>query len=151
MRCAECGTMIPPTARHGKPQKYCSSKCRLRAWRREQKNAPVSPKSPERPTKAKVAKRKQTVRVNVDVPSAPTVPAPVPEPEPYDVLLRRTQKRLQQAMFDAATPSTSLSALSKQLLAVTKELESLEEQATTAPNVIVSEVNVDDSFDAEAI
>jgi hypothetical protein len=53
-------------------------------------------------------------------------------------------------MFDPRTPSTSLSALSKQLLTVTKELESLTGDDGTPETVSLTEV-VDDAFDPETI
>lgn len=73
-----------------------------------------------------------------------------PESEPYDVLLKRTQHRLQTAMFDPRTPSTSLSALSKQLLTVTKELDSLNGENEMPEPAGLTEV-VDEAFDPEAI
>lgn len=145
MRCAECGARIPDAARHGKPQKYCSSKCRLRAWRREKKEQGDSPA--KRPPKKNTARKPKAMRPE------PCEKNPVrtePESEPYDVLLKRTQHRLQTAMFDPRTPSTSLSALSKQLLTVTKELDSLTGENEMPEPAGLTEV-VDDAFDPEAI
>lgn len=147
MRCAECGTEIPDSARHGKPQKFCSSKCRLRAWRREQKSNDTSePKRP--PTKA--GQKRRSRKIAVSAAAVQTQPETPTEAEPYDVLLKRTQNRLQTAMFDPRTPSTSLSALSKQLLTVTKELESLTGGNEPQVPITMTEV-VDDAFDSEVI
>jgi hypothetical protein len=145
MRCAECGARIPDAARHGKPQKYCSSKCRLRAWRREKKAQGDPPA--KRPPKKNTARKPKAMRPE------PCEKNPVrtePESEPYDVLLKRTQHRLQTAMFDPRTPSTSLSALSKQLLTVTKELDSLNGENEMPEPAGLTEV-VDEAFDPEAI
>ncbi|KFI76549.1 hypothetical protein BMON_1146 [Bifidobacterium mongoliense DSM 21395] len=145
MRCAECGARIPDAARHGKPQKYCSSKCRLRAWRREKKAQDETPA--KRPPKTTESRKRRTAHHE---PCKKNTVQTEPESEPYDVLLKRTQHRLQTAMFDPRTPSTSLSALSKQLLTVTKELESLTGDDGTPETVSLTEV-VDDAFDPETI
>ncbi|MEE8739034.1 MAG: hypothetical protein SOI66_09045 [Bifidobacterium sp.] len=147
MRCAECSAQIPDAARHGKPQKYCSSKCRLRAWRREKKEQDESPA--KRASKRTAPKKHAVPRVESSQKDSTEVEAR-PQSEPYDVLLERTQHRLRTAMFDPRTPSTSLSALSKQLLTVTKELESLTGDDEMPETVTMTEV-VDDAFDPEAI
>ena len=47
-------------------------------------------------------------------------------PEDYVSVLKRTQARLKEAMFSAGTPPGSLTGISKQLLALTREIERLE-------------------------
>lgn len=47
-------------------------------------------------------------------------------PEDYVSVLKRTQARLKEAMFSAGTSPGSLTGISKQLLALTREIERLE-------------------------
>lgn len=68
----------------------------------------------------------------------------------YLPLLRRTLKRLEQAVFDLDTPPRDLAALSRRLLEVSREIERLEgRDGETKPSVAV-EVE-DDGFDEEAV
>ena len=68
----------------------------------------------------------------------------------YLTLLRRTLKRLEQAVFDLDTPPRDLAALSRRLLEVSREIERLEgKDGASAPSVAV-EVE-DDGFDEEAV
>ncbi|NEG54746.1 hypothetical protein [Bifidobacterium platyrrhinorum] len=68
----------------------------------------------------------------------------------YLTLLRRTLKRLEQAVFDLDTPPRDLAALSRRLLEVSREIERLEgRDGGDKPSVAV-EVE-DDRFDEEAV
>ena len=42
-RCAECGSDLPEAAGRGRPRRYCSHRCRARAYRRRRDDGPAAP------------------------------------------------------------------------------------------------------------
>lgn len=68
----------------------------------------------------------------------------------YLTLLRRTLKRLEQAVFDLDTPPRDLAALSRRLLEVSREIERLEGRDGDAKPSVAVEVE-DAEFDEEAV
>lgn len=68
-------------------------------------------------------------------------------PEDYVSVLKRTQARLKEAMFSAGTPPGSLTGISKQLLALTREIERLE--GNPAQGMTTQEDPEDDDDDGE--
>lgn len=108
MICEECGQPFTPSGR-GKKAKYCSAKCKQRAYRKAKRMSRVT--TP--PAPAGDAEHEPEAMMNDG-------------PEDYVSVLKRTQARLKEAMFSAGTPSGSLTGISKQLLALTREIERLE-------------------------
>lgn len=151
MVCEECGRRFTPSGR-GKKAKYCSAKCKQRAYRRAKRESRVTaPPSHTRQTPPDTK------------PAADTEPALTADdfelmmndgPEDYLAVLKRTQRRLKDAMFNPGTPPGSLSGLSKQLLALTREIEQLEGTTHTPPPTGIddeTEDTDDDGFRPEAI
>lgn len=121
MKCIICGAEFRPRGA-GKPQKYCSTKCR---------------------NKAKVMARK--ARADGTQPPAVENAKPAPKPkqakerpdlsrdefkrmmdESLEDVLRRNRDRLSQALDDPDTPANALAAISRQLIAVVERLDRLE-------------------------
>lgn len=121
MKCIICGSEFRPRGA-GKPQKYCSVKCR---------------------NKAKVMARK--ARAGGTQPPAVEATKPAPKPrkakerpdlsrdefkrmmdESLEDVLRRNRDRLSQALDDPDTPANALAAISRQLIAVVERLDRLE-------------------------
>lgn len=120
MKCIICGSEFRPRG-GGKPQKYCSTKCR---------------------NKAKVMARK----AKADDTQPPAVEAAKPAPKPrkaerpdlsrdefrrmmdesLEDVLRRNRDRLSKALDDPDTPANALAAISRQLIAVVERLDRLE-------------------------
>ncbi|MFR0556654.1 hypothetical protein [Pseudoscardovia radai] len=123
MKCVICGSEFRPRG-GGKPQKYCSVKCR---------------------NKAKVKARK----ARADGTQTPVAEAAKPEPSPalkkakerpdlsraefrrmmdesLEDVLRRNRDRLSKALDDTDTPANALAAISRQLIAVVGRLDQLE-------------------------
>jgi AcrR family transcriptional regulator len=42
IRCAECGSDLPAAAGRGRPRRYCSHRCRARAYRRRREHGPAA-------------------------------------------------------------------------------------------------------------
>ena len=136
MKCIICGSEFRPHG-GGKPQKYCSVKCRNRAKvlaRKARKNGTMPP-STETPKPANATRR------------APEAAKPEPSPAPkkakerpdlsrdefkrmmdesLEDVLRRNRDRLSQALDDPDTPANALAAISRQLIAVVERLDQLE-------------------------
>ena len=121
MKCIICGAEFRPRGA-GKPQKYCSTKCR---------------------NKAKVMARK--ARAGGTQPPAVEATKPAPKPrkakerpdlsrdefkrmmdESLEDVLRRNRDRLSKALDDPDTPANALAAISRQLIAVVERLDRLE-------------------------
>lgn len=121
MKCIICGSEFRPRG-GGKPQKYCSAKCR---------------------NKAKVMARK--ARADGTMPPAAETTKPAPKSrkakerpdlsrdefkrmmdESLEDVLRRNRDRLSQALDDPDTPANALAAISRQLIAVVERLDRLE-------------------------
>lgn len=151
MICEECGRRFTPSGR-GKKAKYCSAKCKQRAYRRaKRENRVTAPPSDGRPAVPKVEETD---------PMEPALTADDFElmmndgPKDYLAVLKRTQRRLKTAMFAPGTPPGSLSGISKQLLALTREIEQIEgtrnTPTATAPDDGTEDTD-DDGFRPEAI
>ncbi len=133
MKCIVCGAEYRPRGA-GRPQKYCSVKCRNRAkilTRKARKNG-TRPPFAETPKPANATKR------------APETAKPAPKSrkaerpdlsrdefkrmmdESLEDVLRRNRDRLSKALDDPDTPANALAAISRQLIAVVERLDQLE-------------------------
>lgn len=117
MECLECGKSFRPSG-HGKPGKYCSGACKARAYRRRKKNgeATAHPKGKPEPTKE----------------PGPQTPPELDRrsfermmDEPLEDVLRKQRDRLQAAMDDISTPASALVPISRQIIAISEQLESM--------------------------
>lgn len=112
MRCEQCGKEFRPSGR-GKAQRYCSKQCRNRANYLERKNGSVvvRPKPETKPASPQtVPMRRLDFERLMD--------------SPIEDVLRDNRDRLQAAMDDMDTPASALPAISRQLIAVCRELAS---------------------------
>lgn len=117
MLCEECGREFEPS-RRGSPSKYCSGACRAKAYRKRRKTGDAGvgkrdagkPGKGQRPSPAQPLNSREFERMM--------------DGKLEDVL-RRNRDRLQAALDDPGTPATALPAISRQLIAVCRELESL--------------------------
>lgn len=132
MKCIICGSEFRPRG-GGKPQKYCSTKCRNKAKVRARK-ARANGDPPPFAETPKPARK----------PVAKSETKPVPKPrkaerpdlsrdefrrmmdESLEDVLRRNRDRLSQALDDPDTPANALAAISRQLIAVVERLDRLE-------------------------
>ena len=96
MICEECGQPFAPSGR-GKKAKYCSAKCKQRAYRRAKRMSRVT--TP--PAPAGDAEHEPEA---MDALTAADFEAMMNDgPEDYVSVLKRTQARLKEAMFSAGT------------------------------------------------
>lgn len=110
--CAHCGNPLPPNMRS--TAKYCGAACRKAAQRaRQNKTSPPRPSPKPGPEHA-------------------ARPAPLTGREfdrmmdgKLEDVLRHNRDRLQTALDDPGTPATALPAISRQLIAVCRELDSM--------------------------
>jgi hypothetical protein len=138
--CEECGQPFAPSGR-GKKAKYCSAKCKQRAYRRAKRMSRVT--TPPAP-----AGNVEHEPEAMDTLTAADFEAMMNDgPEDYVSVLKRTQARLKEAMFSAGTPPGSLTGISKQLLALTREIERLE--GNPAQGMTTQEDPEDDDDDGE--
>ncbi|PWG60492.1 hypothetical protein [Bifidobacterium catulorum] len=110
--CAHCGNPLPSGMRS--TAKYCGAACRKAAQRARQDKA-----IPSRDSAKSTAKRE-------------TKPAPLTGREfdrmmdgKLEDVLRHNRDRLQAALDDPGTPANALPAISRQLIAVCRELEDM--------------------------
>ena len=97
MICEECGQPFTPSGR-GKKAKYCSAKCKQRAYRRAKRMSRVT--TPPAPA-GDVEHEPEAM----DALTAADFEAMMNDgPEDYVSVLKRTQARLKEAMFSAGTP-----------------------------------------------
>ncbi|MGO5318887.1 hypothetical protein [Bifidobacterium boum] len=115
MKCRICGSEFRPTQGGGRPQKYCSAKCRNKAKVMARKNPAVKPDSgkpehdkPEAPKELTRAEFKHMMDDSLE-----------------DVL-RMNRDVLSRALTSPDTPPNALPAISRQLVAVTERLDQLE-------------------------
>lgn len=130
--CAQCGHAMPKNA--SAKRKYCSDNCRKLASKH--RHSPQHQTSPTTPS------------ANEPSPQ-PTAPAT------YRDLLEVSRTALMRNLEDSHCPATAVAGLSKQLLAVGKEL--LEMDRETEPDPILDDPEEmadgieDEPFDAETI
>ncbi|TPF96858.1 hypothetical protein EP30_05440 [Bifidobacterium sp. UTCIF-39] len=110
--CAHCGKPLPVNMRS--TAKYCGATCRKAAQRSRQGGAGPS---------------RQTVK---PLPKRDAKPGPLTGREfermmdgKLEDVLRRNRDRLQIALDDPGTPATALPAISRQLIAVCRELDAM--------------------------
>lgn len=111
MKCLECGREFAPS-NHGSPSKYCSGACRAKAYRkRRMAGGEVEEKRDTAPAKPKtsVLTGREFERMMDDS---------------MEDVLRHTRDVLRKAMDDPGTRASDLPALSRQYIAVCRELES---------------------------
>lgn len=118
MICEVCGKQFRPSGR-GCQQKYCSSKCRQKDYRRRKKNRPVQDGDGKPPVKA--VETKQKPEGDLDQRSFERMM----DGSMLD-MLRANRDRLQRAMDDMSTPANALPAISRQLIDVCERIESLQ-------------------------
>lgn len=117
MKCRICGAEFRPTQGGGRPQKYCSAKCRNKAKvaaRRANNTGAVQDRpKPEhdKPETPKELTRVEFKRMMDDS---------------LEDVLRTNRDVLAHALTDPGTPANALAAISRQLIAVTERLDQLE-------------------------
>ena len=115
MKCRICGSEFRPKQGGGRPQKYCSAKCRNKAKVMARKGAGTKPDSP---------------KPERDKPEAPKELTSVEFKRMMDDgledVLRTNRDVLAHALTDPGTPANALAAISRQLIAVTERLDQLE-------------------------
>ena len=112
--CARCGGPIPPNRKAG--AEYCSQKCNQSAYRARKKNdvgrtatngeRHASP-HPRRETEPDIGRREFDRMMDGSI----------------EDMLRANRDRLRRALDDPDTPAGALPAISRQLIAVCRELE----------------------------
>lgn len=103
-RCAECSKILPKNS--NSQRKYCSDNCRKLASKHRNKAPHQTPIV------------KQLLQQTTEIGDTGT-------PESYEDLLQLSLHALQKAVRDEETPAQAMAALTKQLLAVGKELDSV--------------------------
>lgn len=110
--CSQCGGPIPPNRKAG--AEYCSQKCNQAAYRaRKRKERPTpdgerpAASSPGREPEADIGRREFDRMMDGSI----------------EDVLRANRDRLQRALDDPDTPASALPAISRQLIAVCRELE----------------------------
>ena len=115
MKCRICGSEFRPTQGGGRPQKYCSAKCRNKAKVMARKGSGVKPDSaklgPDKPETPNELTRGEFKRMMDDS---------------LEDVLRTNRDVLARALTDPGTPANALPAISRQLIAVTERLDQLE-------------------------
>ncbi len=152
MRCCVCGTELQYSG-HGKKPRYCSSSCRVKAKRMRDKIGarPAATKKEKAVLAGDDFEYKDrdipaNRRHDVDLAFERKMD------EPLETTLRRNRARLQKAIDDPDCPPAALAALSKQLIAVSRELMEIR----GSDDVLAmldddNEVIHDDEFRAEAV
>lgn len=116
MKCEQCGKEFRPSGR-GKAQRYCSKHCRNRANYLARKHGDGSEDvKPAAKTKAKPRAKHDAPLKRLDFERLMD--------SPIEDVLRANRDRLQAAMYDIDTPASALPAISRQLIAVCRELAS---------------------------
>lgn len=115
MKCRICGSEFRPTQGGGRPQKYCSAKCRNKAKVLARKGTGVKPDSPK-PEHDKTEAPKELTRVEFKRMMDDSL----------EDVLRTNRDVLAHALTDPGTPANALAAISRQLIAVTERLDQLE-------------------------
>ena len=115
MKCRICGSEFRPKQGGGKPQKYCSAKCRNKAKVMARKGSTVKPDSakpePDKPETPNELTRGEFKRMMDDS---------------LEDVLRTNRDVLARALTDPGTPANALAAISRQLIAVTERIDQLE-------------------------
>ncbi|KFJ02648.1 hypothetical protein [Bifidobacterium thermacidophilum] len=115
MKCRICGSEFRPTQGGGRPQKYCSAKCRNKAKVMARKGASAKPDSPK-PEHDKTEAPKELTSVEFKRMMDDSL----------EDVLRTNRDVLAHALTDPGTPANALAAISRQLIAVTERLDQLE-------------------------
>ncbi|MFR0558074.1 hypothetical protein PSRA_0819 [Pseudoscardovia radai] len=121
MKCIICGSEFRPRG-GGKPQKYCSEKCRNKAKVRARKAKADGTRPPAAETAKPAPKPKQAK----ERPDLSRDEFKRMMDESLEDVLRRNRDRLSQALDDPDTPANALAAISRQLIAVVERLDRLE-------------------------
>ena len=115
MKCRICGSEFRPKQGGGKPQKYCSAKCRNKAKVMARKGVNAKQDSPkpghDKPEATKELTSVEFKRMMDDS---------------LEDVLRTNRDVLAHALTDPGTPANALAAISRQLIAVTERLDQLE-------------------------
>ena len=121
MKCIICGAEFRPRGA-GKPQKYCSTKCRNKAkvMARKARAGGTQPPAVEA-TKPATKPRKAKERPDLSRDEFKRM-----MDESLEDVLRRNRDRLSKALDDPDTPANALAAISRQLIAVVERLDRLE-------------------------
>ena len=120
-RCAECSKVLPKNS--NSQRKYCSDNCRKLASKKRRKASSSSFTVLPPVAQAVIheyTEHQDTQAQNIGVPSAFEADLLT-----YEDLLRLSLRALQDAVRDQDTPAQAMAALTKQLLAVGKELDDI--------------------------
>lgn len=117
MKCRICGADFRPTQGGGRPQKYCSAKCRNKAKvaARRAKDTGDAQNNPK-PEHDKPEAPKELTRVEFKRMMDDSL----------EDVLRTNRDVLSRALTSPDTPPNALPAISRQLVAVTERLDQLE-------------------------
>lgn len=115
MKCRICGAEFRPTQGGGRPQKYCSAKCRNKAKVMARNGTGIKPDS-TKPEHDKPEAPKELTRVEFKRMMDDSL----------EDVLRTNRDVLARALTDPSTPANALAAISRQLIAVTERLDQLE-------------------------
>lgn len=115
MKCRICGSEFRPKQGGGRPQKYCSAKCRNKAKVMARKGTSIKPDSPK-PEHDKTEAPKELTRIEFKRMMDDSL----------EDVLRTNRDVLAHALTDPGTPANALAAISRQLIAVTERLDQLE-------------------------
>ena len=115
MKCRICGSEFRPTQGGGRPQKYCSAKCRNKAKVMARKGSGAKPDK-AKPEHDKPEPPKELTRVEFKRMMDDSL----------EDVLRTNRDVLARALTDPGTPPNALAAISRQLIAVTERLDQLE-------------------------
>ena len=142
-KCPQCGKAFIPSR---KDQKYCSPACRKKASR--ERTRPAS--SPHQPAcQAKIMRRRRKDPERLTQEDFEEMVDPLPS---YEDMLRLTVRRLRKAIESDKTSSRDLPAISRQLLAASKELQDYREDDDPVAALDDQESEAQDvPFSAEAI
>lgn len=118
MQCLECGKNFRPSGR-GSKQRYCSQACRSKAYRKRKRSG----SEPATIT----GEEKNTDSEQLEELTAETFEQM--RDYTYAEALRKNRDILFKMLISSDTPATAISAISRQHLAVVKELENLDNQS----------------------
>lgn len=122
MRCAVCGAEFRPSG-HGKPQKYCSARCRNKAkgdMRKARRNGTASPSPPKPPEPPEPAK---TTDVGVGPPDLTLADFHLMMDGSVVDVCRHNMAILQKRLEKPDISDNAMAALSKEIRELAKEIE----------------------------
>lgn len=119
MNCPVCGAELPSQST-GRPRKYCSTSCKLKAARRRGKHGSVTDTKPRR----QIISNGQLD----DIVNGP--------PPGYEDSLRLVVRRLTAVMESEDTSPRDLAAVSRQLIDAARQLEAIKQDDTDLADIL---------------